>query len=64
MSVENGKVCSNCQHCIRELNEYGECNLRCEIDNCCFDNKQYFGGWCRHWTKERGKEHDRTDDNS
>lgn len=54
MSVENGRVCCNCRHCIRERNEetlYTECH--CEISGVYLTYASVMGNWCRHWAKER-----------
>ena len=54
MSVENGKVCCNCRHCIRVERPHEFTSTYCEIDNM-----RYIGyvecleGWCRHWAMER-----------
>ena len=54
MSVENGKVCCNCRHCIRVERPHEFISTYCEIDGM-----RYIGyvecmeGWCRHWAKER-----------
>ena len=58
MSVDNGKVCCNCRHCIREYNSTKfrwqkviEC--KCEIDNRYLNYVIVMTYWCRHWAKER-----------
>ena len=57
MSVENGKVCCNCRHCIRVRNEetlYTECH--CEISGVYLSYQSVMGDWCRHWAKEQEDE--------
>lgn len=53
MSAENGKVCCNCRHCIRERNEetlYTECH--CEISGVYLNYRSVMGNWCRHWASD------------
>lgn len=53
MSVENGKVCCNCRHCIRvKLPEYGTI-CHCEVTGNDMGYVQVMDGWCRHWAKEK-----------
>lgn len=60
MSVENGKVCCNCRHCIRKVISEEEhsrvIGCVCEISEKCLGYVQVMEGWCRHWSKEREKE--------
>ena len=56
MSAENGKVCCNCRHCIRERNEktlYTICH--CEVSGMYLGYASVMVGWCRHWAREKGK---------
>lgn len=54
MSVENGNVCCNCRHCIREWNkETLFCSLHCEVDGHYIGYVECHEGWCRHWAKEK-----------
>lgn len=62
MSVENGKVCCNCHHCIREwtdgycrIREWtdGYCRCRCEVSGEYLGYVRVMEGWCRHWSRER-----------
>ena len=56
MSAENGKVCCNCRHCIRQFGDTGLCQTYCEIDNHYIGYVKCHEGWCRHWSKERREE--------
>lgn len=57
MSVETGKVCCNCRHCIRSHDDkYDMTVCRCEIDNEQLSYMQVMAGWCKHWSKERREE--------
>lgn len=52
MSVENGKVCCNCRHNIREHNgPYTYC--RCEVKDAYIGYIDVMSYWCRHWSKEK-----------
>ena len=51
MSVENGKVCCNCQHCIRKRNEDGDIYCWCEIEDMKMSYARVMTGWCRHWAQ-------------
>lgn len=52
MSQDNGKVCCNCRHNIRQSKEnHIECH--CDIDNHYIGYVECMTGWCRHWAKER-----------
>ena len=54
MSVENGKVCCNCRHCIRERDEetlYTRCH--CEVDEKFLSYVTVMTWWCKHWAKEK-----------
>ena len=53
MSVENGKVCCNCRHCIREEDETHHIHCRCEVENRYLSYMTVMDWWCRHWSKER-----------
>ena len=52
MSVETGKVCCNCRHCIRKW-EDGYCRCRCEVSGEYLGYVRVMEGWCRHWSRER-----------
>lgn len=53
MSADNGKVCCNCRHNIREYNkEYDMIQCRCEVSNERMGYMQVMEGWCKHWSKE------------
>jgi hypothetical protein len=54
MSAENGKVCCNCRHCIRERDEktlYTYCH--CEVDGGFLPYVDVMGFWCRKWAKKK-----------
>ena len=56
MSAENGKVCCNCQHCIRQWDNddhEGLCQTYCDIDKHYIGYAECHEGWCRRWAKER-----------
>lgn len=53
MSVENGRVCCNCRHCIREWNG-SDCRCRCEVSGDYLGYVRVMEDWCRHWAKESG----------
>lgn len=54
MSAKNGKVCCNCQHCIRTRNEWDVTVCHCEVDNNRYLNfYEVIEGWCRHWAKDK-----------
>ena len=54
MSVENGKVCCNCRHCIRSRDEkYGTVMCICDVFNMYMTYAEVMDRWCRHWAKER-----------
>lgn len=53
MSVENGKVCCNCRHCIRYRDDDGYLRVFCEVDGESKNYIRVMEGWCRHWAKER-----------
>lgn len=57
MSVENGKVCCNCRHCIRDKDKDGFVRrCLCEIDNTRLEYIQVLTGFCRRWAKEEEDE--------
>ena len=59
MSVENGKVCCNCRHCIRERDEktlYTRC--QCIVDSHYLSYMTVMEGWCRHWAREKEEKHE------
>ena len=49
MSEENGKVCCNCRHNIRNQNK----DCYCEVDGHYIGYIECFTNWCRHWSKEK-----------
>ena len=54
MSAENGKVCCNCRHCLREKDKkYDIIICRCEYKNIYLHYAEVMGDWCRHWSKAR-----------
>jgi len=60
MSVENKKVCCNCQHNIRIKETPMDGGKSSRISCFCSVHKEFIGyaqcmeGWCRHWAKEKG----------
>ena len=53
MSEKNGKVCCNCSHCIRVLDEkYNIIVCRCEINKFYLSYAEVMVGWCKAWKKE------------
>ena len=54
MSAENGKVCCNCRHCIRQwdIEDKGMCQTYCEIDKHYIGYVECHEGWCRHWSRD------------
>ena len=57
MSAENGKVCCNCRHCIRERDEDGgSVYCICEVSGDYLEYIRVMEGWCRHWAKEKEDE--------
>ena len=52
MSVENGRVCFNCQHCLREW-DGSDCRCRCDVSGDYLGYVRVMEGWCRHWAKEK-----------
>ena len=56
MSIENGKVCCNCRHCIRKHNVYGFVDYcYCDIDDWHLSYEQVMTRWCRHWSTNAEK---------
>lgn len=56
MSVETGKVCCNCRHCIRrQYGKYGIVVSHCEINKIYLSYADHMTGWCRHWAKEKSE---------
>lgn len=54
MSVENGKVCCNCRHCIRSYSEkYEMIECRCEISGEYLGYVRVMEDRCKHWAKEK-----------
>ena len=54
MSVDNGKVCCNCRHCIRRHDDkYDIIVCRCDVHDRYLSYAEVMSGWCRRWAKER-----------
>ena len=53
MSVENGKVCCNCRHCIRKQHPIYQTICECEITSEYLGYTRVMTGWCRHWAKDK-----------
>ena len=67
MSVENGKVCCNCRHCVRRTERV---STRTTVTLCFCDIDEHYIGyvecmeyWCKHWAKDKAKEGAEEDDN-
>ena len=57
MSVETGKVCCNCRHCIRSRDEkYDITVCRCEKNDRYLCYAEVMFGWCKEWEKEKESE--------
>lgn len=54
MSEKNGKVCCNCRHNIRTSRAIGTV-CHCAITGNYIGDIDCMTGWCRHWSRERGK---------
>ena len=52
MSEENGKVCCNCRHNIRE-GKGADIHCRCDVTGDYLGYVRVMTYWCRHWSKER-----------
>ena len=55
MSEENGKVCCNCRHNIRE-GEGADIHCRCDIRNEYLSYLTVMTYSCRRWSKEEEKD--------
>jgi hypothetical protein len=54
MSEENGKVCCNCRHNIREpMKDYVECY--CDIDWSWLSYITVMTHSCKRWSREKGE---------
>ncbi len=56
MSAEDGKVCCNCRHCIREDDEALHTHCYCEVEKRYLGYGAVMEWWCRHWAKEKESE--------
>ena len=56
MSVENGKVCSTCRHCLRLWDDDNYCHCKCEVKDTYLGYMAVMTDWCRHWAKGREEE--------
>lgn len=53
MSIENGKVCCNCCHCIRSHDDkYGIIICQCDVYDRYLSYAETMSGWCKRWAKE------------
>lgn len=53
MSVENGRVCCNCRHCIRSRDDkYNMIVCRCEVFDRYLSYAQVLAGCCERWEEE------------
>ena len=54
MSVENGKVCCNCRHCIRsEDQKYNIIVCRCEVFGRYLSYADVMASCCERWEKKK-----------
>ena len=54
MSVENGKVCCNCRHNIRDKDDDDRILCWCNIEGRYLSYAEVMmTGWCRHWAKDK-----------
>ncbi len=54
MSVENGKVCCNCRHCVRyPVGNRIVAHCECEITRKRLGYVHVMEGWCRRWAKDK-----------
>lgn len=55
MSVDNGKVCCNCKHCIRSRDEkYDMIVCHCDVHKMYLSYAQVLGSVCSEWGREEG----------
>lgn len=55
MSVENGKVCCNCRHCIRIGGDINPVTCGCDIDDSWLSYVTVMTHWCRHWSRDKAE---------
>lgn len=48
------KVCFNCRHCNGSSNSSDD-KYHCNANGSDMGYVECVTGWCRHWSKERGK---------
>lgn len=56
MSVRSGKVCNDCNHCIRERDNYNVIVCKCEVHDMYLSHESVNGGCCKHWEKPQEDE--------
>lgn len=56
MSVRSGKVCNDCNHCIRERTNYGGIVYKCDVHDMYLSLESVSGGCCKHWEKPKEAE--------
>lgn len=59
MSVRSGKVCNDCNHCIRDFalrNNYISMVYRCDVHDMYLSHESVNGGCCKHWEKPKAEE--------
>lgn len=56
MSVRSGKVCNDCNHCIRERDNYNVIVCKCEVHDMYLSYESISGGCCKHWEKPKEAE--------
>jgi len=55
MSVENGKVCCNCNHCMRIGGKINPVTCCCDIDGSWLSYVTVMTYWCRHWSIDKAE---------
>lgn len=59
MSEKNRKVCCNCRHNMRCVDDkFDIVYCRCDIHEAYMSYEQVMSGWCRHWAKEKEEKDD------
>ena len=52
--MSHGKVCCNCNHCIRSRDDkYNIIICRCDVHDMYLSYASVMGGCCKHWTKKQ-----------
>lgn len=56
MSVRSGKVCNDCNHCIRKIDTCNVIVCRCDVHDMYLSHESVSGGCCKHWEKPKEEE--------